>query len=59
MQGRCDYPLIEVLTIAICAVLAEAEGWTDMETFGKSKEAWLKQFLELEHGIPAQLYPLD
>lgn len=53
VQGRCNYPLIEVLTIAICAVLAGAEGWTDMETFGKSKEAWLKQFLELEHGIPS------
>ena len=24
-----------------------------METFGKSKENWLKQFLELENGIPS------
>lgn len=53
VQGRCDYPLIEVVTIAICAVIAGAEGWTDIETFGKSKEAWLKQFLELENGIPS------
>lgn len=53
MTGRCNYPLIEVITIAVCAVLAGAEGWTDMETFGKSKETWLKQFLELEHGIPS------
>jgi predicted transposase YbfD/YdcC len=53
VSGRCDYPLIEVLTIAICAVLAGAEGWTDMETFGKSKETWLQEFLELENGIPS------
>lgn len=53
VRGRCDYPLIEILTIAICAVIAGAEGWTDMETFGKSKEAWLKQFLKLENGIPS------
>ena len=53
VRGRCNYPLMEVLTIAICAVIAGAEGWTDMETFGKSKEAWLKQFLDLEHGIPS------
>ena len=53
VEGRCDYPLVEVITIAICAILAGAQGWTDMETFGKSKEAWLKQFLNLENGIPS------
>lgn len=53
VEGRCDYPLLEVITIAICAILAGAQGWTDMETFGKSKEAWLKQFLKLETGIPS------
>lgn len=53
VQNRCDYPLIEVITIAICASIAGAEAWTDMETFGKSKENWLKQFLELENGIPS------
>ena len=53
VEGRCDYPLLEVITIAICAILAGAQGWTDMETFGKSKEAWLKPFLKLENGIPS------
>lgn len=53
MQKRCDYPLLEVITIAICATLAGAEGWTDMELFGKSKATWLKQFLKLEKGIPS------
>lgn len=53
VQGRCQYPLLEVITIGICAVIAGSEGWTDVETFGKSKEAWLKQFLKLENGIPS------
>lgn len=53
VQGRCDYPLVEVIPIAICAILAGAEGWTDIETFGKIKESWLKQFLKLEKGIPS------
>jgi predicted transposase YbfD/YdcC len=53
VEGRCDYPLIEIITIAICAVIAGANAWTDVETFGKSKETWLKQFLKLEKGIPA------
>lgn len=51
--GRCDYPLIEIITISICAVIAGADGWTEVETFGKTKEAWLKQFLKLENGIPS------
>ena len=53
VQGRCLYPLLEVLTVAICAALAGAETWVDIETFGKSKKAWLAQFLELKHGIPS------
>jgi len=53
VQGRCSYSLIEILSIAICATIAGSETWTDIETFGKSKEAWLKQFLPLENGIPS------
>lgn len=53
IQGRCDYPLIEIIIIAICAVVAGADTWTGIETFGKSKEEWLKQFLLLENGIPS------
>ncbi len=53
VQGRCCYPLLELMTIAICAAIAGAETWVDIETFGKSKEQWLAQFLVLKHGIPS------
>jgi predicted transposase YbfD/YdcC len=53
VQGRCDYPLIEIITIAICAAVAGADTWVGVETFGKSKEAWLSQYLKLENGIPS------
>jgi len=53
VQGRCDYTLVEIITIAICAIVAGADTWTGVETFGKSKETWLKQFLPLKKGIPA------
>jgi predicted transposase YbfD/YdcC len=53
VEGRCAYGLIEIITIAICAVIAGADSWTDVETFGKSKAAWLKQFLDLDNGIPS------
>jgi predicted transposase YbfD/YdcC len=33
--------------------VAGANTWVDVETFGKSKEEWLKQFLPLEKGLPS------
>ena len=51
--GRCEYKLVEIIIIAICAVLSGAEGWEDIEEFGQSKAGWLGQFLELSNGIPS------
>jgi predicted transposase YbfD/YdcC len=53
VQGRCEHVLMEVIVIAICAVVAGANDWVAVETFGKSKEEWLRGFLELKHGIPS------
>ncbi len=48
-----DHPLINILTIALCAIIAGAESWTDIENFGKQKAIWLGQFLDLSYGIPS------
>jgi len=48
-----DHKLIDIIVIAICAVICGAEGWTDIENFGNSKLPWLKTFLELPNGIPS------
>jgi len=48
-----EYKLIDIIVIAICAVICGAEGWTDIENFGNSKLPWLKSFLELPNGIPS------
>lgn len=45
--------LIDIVTIAICAVICGADGWTEVEAFGKIKKKWLKRFLKLPHGIPS------
>jgi predicted transposase YbfD/YdcC len=51
---RCRrHKLIDILFIALCAILCGAEGFTEMEEFGKAKEDWLRQFLELPNGIPS------
>jgi predicted transposase YbfD/YdcC len=53
VQGRCDHLLIDILGIAILAVLCGAEDWPDIEEFGQRRAAWLKGFLQLPHGIPS------
>ena len=46
-----DHPLINIITIALCAIIAGAETWTDVESFGRNKQTWLSRFLDLRHGI--------
>ena len=48
------HKLTDVIAIAICGVICGANGWTDIELFGKSKREWLETFLELPNGIPSQ-----
>jgi len=45
--------LSDILAIAICAVICGADEWTEMEAFGKAKQAWFKSFLALPNGIPS------
>ena len=47
------HKLLDIVVIAICAVICGADSWEDIELFGKSKEGWLRGLLELPHGIPA------
>ncbi len=53
IDRRKEHKLIDMIVIAICAVICGAEGWTDIENFGNSKLPWLKTFLELPNGIPS------
>src|SRR5215469_16584332 len=47
------HELVEVLFIALAAVLCGAQGATDMALFGRSKQSLLRRFLRLEHGVPS------
>lgn len=52
--GRVTHPLLNILVIAICAVICGADEWTEVAAFGKAKRKWLKRFLRLPHGrIPS------
>jgi predicted transposase YbfD/YdcC len=45
--------LVDILVIALAAVLCGAESCADMAEFGEAKEDLLQRFLGLEHGIPS------
>ena len=45
--------LVDIVTIAICAVICSADTWIDVEEYGKAKYEWLKTFLKLPNGIPS------
>ena len=45
--------LHEILIITLCTVLCGGETCADMALFGRSKRAFLEEFLTLEHGIPS------
>src|SRR3954453_12936957 len=45
--------LEDIMTVAILAVLSGADHWTEIEDYGRSKQAWLRTFLELPNGIPS------
>lgn len=46
--------LSDILVIALLSVMSGGNGWEDMTLYGKAKYDWLKQFLQLPHGIPCK-----
>jgi predicted transposase YbfD/YdcC len=51
--GKVTYPLDEVLLLSLLAVLAGAEGFTDIARFGEKKLALLRRFRPFADGTPS------
>lgn len=45
--------LVDVIVISICGVVAGADGPCAIEVWATSQAKWLKQYLQLPHGIPS------
>src|SRR6266571_2071868 len=52
-RNNCSHRLIDVLTVALFAIICGADDWITVEAYGRAKLDWLKTFLELPHGIPS------
>ena len=51
--AKVEHQLIDILVIAVCAVLAGAESFEDIALYGRCKQQWLRRFVELPGGIPS------
>jgi len=52
-RHRRLHPLQDIIVIALCAIIAGAQDWQEIETFGRKRRDWLRRFLALPHGIPS------
>lgn len=53
MQGKVFHKLHDILVIAVCAILAGLEQYTQMEDYAKANSDWFNSFLDLDNGIPS------
>lgn len=47
------HELLDILAIALCAVIGGADHWTEVVEFGQAKQQWFAGFLKLPNGIPS------
>lgn len=48
-----EHALIEILVVAIAAILSGADSWVGIATWGEAKIEWLRQYLKLANGVPS------
>lgn len=52
-EKKVRHKLLDIVVIVLFAKLANADDWEEIEIFAKSNEEFLKQYVELENGIPS------
>ncbi len=52
------HTLLDIIILAVCATLGNANGWADIERFSKAKLDFFRTFLDLPNGIPSHAHGL-
>ena len=52
-RRKVIYPLINIVTIALCAVMCGADDFVSIALWARTKKEWLAKFLDLSAGIPS------
>jgi predicted transposase YbfD/YdcC len=53
LRRRRRHELLDIIVIAICAVIGDCDTWEDIGVFAKKREGWLRRFLALPNGVPS------
>jgi predicted transposase YbfD/YdcC len=53
LQRRRRHELLNLIVMAICAVIGDCDGWQDIEVFVRNREEWFRRFLDLPNGVPS------
>jgi predicted transposase YbfD/YdcC len=48
-----NFPLLEMVFVALCGAICDCNSWVDVASFGKCKLTWFRKFLPFEKGIPS------
>ncbi len=51
-QGKVKHKLSDILFLTVCAIIAGADEWTEIEDFGHERLEWLKKYGDFDNGIP-------
>src|SRR4051794_6120783 len=52
-RHRRRHPLLSIVVIALCAVIANCDDWQQVEAFARERRDWLATFLDLPNGTPS------
>jgi hypothetical protein len=47
------HKMSDIIALVFFAMLSNADGWEEVESFGKEHEGFLRRYLELPNGIPS------
>lgn len=53
MRRRRRHELLDIIVMAICAVISDCDTWEDIGVFVKKRQAWFQGFLTLANGVPS------
>jgi predicted transposase YbfD/YdcC len=53
IRRRLRHELLNIIVMAICAVIADCDNWQDIGVFVQQRQAWFARFLDLPNGVPS------
>src|SRR3954452_20992550 len=53
INRRKRHLLIDIIVIAVCAVICGCDSWPRIALFARKRRQWLQTFLELPNGVPS------